>query len=425
MALSVYTFLGLLIIGTPVALLMVFSGGVGAMTIVGIDGLYIVAEKMFSGVSSFVLIAIPYFIFTSELMNHASLTDKLIAFNNALLGRVRGALSHVNILASIFFAGLTGAAVTDTVSIGKILIPAMKKEGYSAEYSAAVTACSSIIGPIIPPSIIMVVYATILRGVSVIDLFIAGIIPGLIMAVALLCVSFILAKKKKFPRHEATSLKAALSAFFISLPAMVVPLIILGGILSGLSTVTEASAFAAVYTLMIGFLVYKSLTWEKVWQSLVTTVRFSGVVFFLLASSTVLSWFVIRSGFAREAAEIMGLVSDSPTVQILCVIVFLIFLGMIMDVLPALVVVGPVLHPMMVSLGFDPLHFAIVMIVTLNVANVTPPVGMTLMTAAKIAKVPYERAVVASIPFFFAIFSAIILLALFPQVVLWLPDLLH
>ncbi|MEJ8472536.1 TRAP transporter large permease [Roseibium algae] len=418
-------FLTVLLLGAPVALVLVYSGAAGAYSLGGFDYLIIVAEKMFSGVSPFVLIAIPYFIFTSELMGHAGLTERLITFNNALIGRMRGSLSHINITVSVFFAGLTGAAVTDTVSIGKILIPAMKKEGYSPEYSAAVTACSSVIGPIIPPSIIMVVYATILRDISVIDLFAGGIIPGLAMALSMLGVSIVLAIKNNFPKHEATPFRMAVLAFLQSLPALIVPVIILGGILSGVTTITEASAFAAVYTLLIGFFLYRQLTWPKVWDAMVKTIRFSGIVFFLMAGSTVLSWFVARSGVAREAADFISGVSDSQTIQILAVVAFLILLGTLMDVLPALVIVGPVLHPTMVGLGFDPLHFAMIMIVTLNVSNVTPPVGMTLMTAAKIAEVSYEKVIVAAIPFFSAILAVILLLALWPGMTLWVPSLLH
>ena len=424
MPLVISVFVLMLLIGAPVGLVMVFAGGAGALSLGGLGYLAIVPDRMFSGVSSFVLIAVPYFIFTSELMSHASLTERLIAFNNALFGRIRGALSHVNVTVSVFFAGLTGAAVTDTVSIGRVLIPAMKEEGYSAEYSAAVTACSSIIGPIIPPSIIMVVYATILRDVSVIDLFAAGIIPGILMAASMLAVSIFLAWRKGFPQHEPTAFLAAFMAFVVSLPALMVPMVILGGILSGLTTVTEASAFAAVYTLLVGFLLYRRLSWSKVWDALVVTIRFSGVVFFLLAASAVLSWFVVRSGLARDAADIISGVSDSQAVQLLLVIAFLILLGTVMDVLPALVVVGPILHPTMVGLGFDSLHFAIIMIVTLNVSNITPPVGMTLLTAAKIAEVPSERVVVAAIPFFIAVIASILLLAFVPALSLWLPSLL-
>ncbi|MDW5375387.1 TRAP transporter large permease [Halomonas sp. HP20-15] len=424
MSFAIVAFLVVLLIGAPVAVVMAISGVAGVYSLGGERMVGIIADRMFSGVSGYMLIAVPYFIFTAELMNQGGLTQKLITFNNALLGRVRGALSHVNVTVSLFFAGLTGAAITDTVAIGKIMIPEMKKQGYDAEYAAAITACSSIIGPIIPPSVVMVVYATLLRDISVIDLFAGGILPGVLMTVALLIVSMVLSWLRGYPKQGATPLKVAILAFLSALPALLVPLIILGGILSGMTTITEASGFAAVYAIAIGFVFYRNLTLRKVWDSLVTTVRFSGVVFFLLATSAVLGWFVTRSGIARDAAELITTLSDVAFVQIMLVCLLLIIIGTVMDVLPALVVIGPVVVPAMVSLGFDPLHFAIVMIVTLNIANVTPPVGMTLMTAARIAQVPYERAIIASLPFYAAFISVVVLLALFPALSTWIPSLL-
>ena len=426
MTLALLVFAILLLAGMPIAVVMVMSGLAGAVSIGGWGFLEIIADRMYSGVAGYVLIAVPYFIFTAELMNHAGLTERLIRFNNAVFGRVRGALSHVNITVSVFFAGLTGAAITDTVAIGKILIPAMKKQGYDADYSAAVTACSSIIGPIIPPSIVMVVYASILRDVSVIDLFAAGILPGLLMTAALLAASAFLCWRRGYPRSdEPWRLSVVLRTFLPTIPALLVPVIILGGILSGATTVTEASAFGAVYALSIGALGYRTLTPAKIMDALVVTVRFSGVVFFLLAASTVLGWFVTRSGIAREAAQMIRNVSDVPSVQILLVIALVTLLGTLLDVLPALVVSGPVLVPAMVSLGFDPLHVATVMILTLNVANITPPVGMTLMTASKIANVPYERAIIETIPFFLSHMVVILLVTFIPAIALWLPSLLH
>jgi tripartite ATP-independent transporter DctM subunit len=422
---AILAFIVLLLIGAPVAVVMALSGLAGGYAMGGERMLGIIADRMFSGVSGFLLIAVPYFIFTAELMNQGGLTQKLITFNNALFGRVRGALSHVNVSVSVFFAGLTGAAITDTVAIGKIMIPEMKRQGYDAEYAAAITACSSIIGPIIPPSVVMVVYATLLRDISVIDLFAGGIIPGLLMALALLGVSFFLALKRGYPKQAPTPLKAAMLSFLMALPALIVPLIILGGILSGLTTITEASGFAAIYTIFIGVVFYRNLTWRKIWNALVITVRFSGVVFFLLATSAVLGWFVTRSGIARDAAGLITTFSDSAFLQLMAVCVLLIIVGTVMDVLPALVVVAPVLVPAMIQLGFDPLHFAILMIVVLNISNVTPPVGMTLMTAARIANVPYERAIIASLPFYVAFIIVILLLAAFPALSTWIPSLLR
>lgn len=408
----------------PIGLVMVLSGLTGAVTIGGIDYLEIIADRFYAGVSGFVLIAVPYFIFTAELMNRAGLTDRLVAFANSLFGRVPGALSHVNVTVSVFFAGITGAAVTDTVAIGKTLIPAMKKEGYDADYSAAVTACSSIIGPIIPPSIIMIVYAATLRNVSIIGLFAAGLVPGLMMAAALLVASGWLSWRRGYAPHGAIVLAVIWQTGLRAFAALLIPVVILGGILGGFTTITEAAAVGCAYTLALGALGYRSLRWRDIWDALVSTVSFSGVVFFLLGASTVLGWFVTRSGIAREAAEAIALVSTVPAVQILVVVLLLIALGMFIDVLPAIVVAAPVIAPALIHLGFDPLHVGMVMLLALNLGNITPPVGMTLMTAARIAEVPYEAAIRQSLPFLASHLIVIVLASLLPELVLWFPRLI-
>ncbi len=424
MSLAITVFGVLLLIGLPIGLVMVAAGLAGAVQFGGIDFLEIVADRFYAGVSGFFLIAVPYFIFTAEIMNRAGLTDRLVAFANSLIGRIPGALSHVNILVSVFFAGITGAAVTDTVAIGKTLIPSMKKEGYGAAYSAAVTACSSIIGPIIPPSIIMIVYASTLRDVSVLSLFAAGLVPGLVMGGALLVVSGLLSWRRGYARHAGISFRFMLLTGIATLPAFGIPLLIIGGILSGLTTLTEAGALGAIYTLAVGVLGYRAIGWRDVWESLLSTVRFSGVVFLLLGASTVLGWFVTRSGVAREAAELITLISRDPTVQILAVNALLLVLGMVVDVLPAVVIAAPVLAPAMIELGFHPLHFAMVMLLALNMGNITPPVGMTLMTASRIAEVSYESTIRESVPFFVSHLVVLIVASLSPSLVLWFPRLI-
>lgn len=423
MSAALSAFLIFALTGLPIALVMVVAGLAGAYSVGGFDFLEIIADRFYAGVSGFVLIAVPYFVFTAELMNRAKLTDRLVAFANSLFGRVPGALSHVNITVSVFFAGITGAAVTDTVAIGKTLIPAMKREGYDADYCAAVTACSSIIGPIIPPSIIMIVYAATLRNLSVIALFAAGLVPGLLMAATLLVASGWISWRRGYAVHDAISIRRIVRTGFRAMAALLIPVVILGGILSGTTTVTEAAALGAVYTLFLGFVGYKTLTGRDLWDALVTTVRFSGVVFFLLGASTVLGWYVTRSGMAREAAEAITLVSNDPLVQIFLVDLLLIALGMFIDVLPAIVVAAPVLAPAMIQLGFDPLHFGMVMLLALNLGNITPPVGMTLMTASRIAGVSYEASIKQSLPFLLSHLVVLALASASPELILWFPSL--
>ncbi len=417
-------FIVLMLIGVPLGLVMTAAGLVGAYTIGGTSFLGIIADRFYAGVSGYVLIAVPYFIITAEIMNRAGLTDRLIAFAGSLFGRVPGALSHVNVTTCLLFSGLTGAAVTETVAIGKTLIPSMRREGYSAAYCAAVTACASIVGPIIPPSIIMIAYAASLRDVSILGLFAAGIVPGLMMGLGMLIVSGIISWRRGYASHQKIMLSRVLQSGGNAIAAMGIPIVILGGILSGITTVTEAAVLAALYALLLGVLAYRKLSARDLWESVVATVSFSGVVFFLLGASNVLGWYITRSGIALYSAETIASVSDNPVIQILAVDALLIVIGMFIDVLPAIIIAVPVLAPALVELGFHPLHAGMVMLLALNLGNITPPVGLTLMTAARIANVPYESAIREALPFMAAHLIIILLASIYPAISLFLPSLL-
>lgn len=418
---ATFAFVLLMLVGLPLGLVLTAAGLVGAVSIGGPDFLFILADRFYSGVSGYVLIAIPYFIVTAEIMNRSGLTERLIAFAGSLFGRIPGALSHVNVTTCLMFAGLTGAAVTETAAIGRTLIPAMKREGYSASYCAAVTACAAMVGPIIPPSIIMIAYAATLRDVSILGLFAAGILPGLLMGAAMLAVSVLVAWRRGYPDHGRISAAKIAASGGRAAAALGIPLVIIIGVLSGLTTVTEAAVIACLYAFLLGAFAYRTLSARDLWEAVVSTVSFSGVVFLLLGASNVLGWFVTRSGVARDAAELIASLSASPHVQILAVAALLIVIGMFIDVLPAIIIAVPVLAPALVDLGFHPLHAGLVMLLSLNLGNITPPVGLTLMTAARIADAPYEGAVREALPFTLAHVGIVLLAAFVPSLTLLIP----
>ncbi|WP_029059592.1 TRAP transporter large permease [Stappia stellulata] len=416
-----FVFVFLMVIGLPLGLVLTAAGLAGAVSIGGPEFLSILPDRFYAGVSGYVLIAVPYFIITAEIMNRAGLTDRLISFASSLFGRVPGALSHVNVTTCLMFAGLTGAAVTETAAIGRTLIPSMRREGYSASYCAAVTACSAMVGPIIPPSIIMIAYAATLRDISILGLFAAGILPGILMGLGMLFVSGVVCWRRGYRAHGPVRFNVILRAGTGALAAMGIPVVIIVGVLTGLTTVTEASVIACIYALALGGLAYGKLSRRDLWEALVSTVSFSGVVFLLLGASNVLGWYVTRSGIARHAAETIATMSDNPHVQILAVAGLLVVIGMFIDVLPAIIIAVPVLAPALVALGFDPLHAGMVMLLALNLGNITPPVGLTLMTAARIANAPYEGAVKEAVPFICAHIVIVVLAAIFPAITLAVP----
>lgn len=414
----------LLAVGVPIAFLLGFIS-IGHFAFVGNTPLIMIGQRLYSGTDEFVLLAIPFFILAGDLMNKTNITDDLVKFMRVLIGKIPGALAQVNILSSIFFAGLTGAAVADVSAIGSILIPTMKKEGYSAEYAAAVTTTSSIIGPIIPPSIVMVVYSTVSMQ-SVGALFAAGFAPGLLVGLGLMILAFIYAIKENHPRRTD---KVSTKEFFVtmkrSLVALVAPLILVGGILGGIFTPTESAAIACIYSLLIGIFFFRNLTIKDIAKSLVFTAITSGTILLIIAFAKLFATILVLEKIPQSISEVMVSLSSNKYVFLLLVNLFLLFIGMILETSAAIILLAPILLPVAINYGIDPLHFALVMLVNLNIGLTTPPVGVCLFAAAPIAKAPIERIALRAMPFIGVEILVLLLITYIPEIVLFFPRFLN
>ena len=414
----------LLLAGTPIA----FSLGITAVLVfLKMDApslMKIVPLKFYSGIDMFALMAMPLFMLAGEIMNRIQVTHRLVELANVLIGNIRGALAHVNIVVSILFAGLTGAAVADTAALGTMLIPAMEKEGYSRSFSAAVTAASSIIGPIIPPSIIMVIYGSMMN-VSIAGLFAAGIVPGFMVGIALMLLSARIAGKRGYPKGERrASVKEMGLAFRRAFIPLLTPIIILGGILTGAFTPTEAAAVAVLYAMVIGFFIYRNFSLRDLPSVLFEMVRNSGSVFVILSAAAILGW-VLASEQVPEliGAKILS-ISGNKYVALLIINVILLIIGMFMDMTAVVIILGPILHPLAVSLGIHPLHFGIIMIVNVNIALMTPPLGACLFVACSISHISLEAISKEILPFIAAEAVVLILVTYIPAVSMTIPRLL-
>ena len=387
-------------------------------------GFEVIPQRFFSSIDLFVLLAIPFFILAGELMNKTGITDGLVKFTRVVIGRMRGGLAQVNILASIFFAGLTGAGVADTSALGSILIPAMEKEGFTPEYSAAVTAASSVIGPIIPPSIIMVVFASVM-GMSVGAMFAAGLVPGIIVGVSLMVMAYIIAIIKHHPhRKERVPLSEFWSALREAYYALLMPIIMIVGIFSGYFTPTEAAAVCVFYALIVGFVIKRTLKTRDLMECLIRSAVTSSVVLMIIGFGNVFGWAMAVERIPQALARVILSMELNRVTFLLAINAFLIFMGCIMETGVNAILLGPILMPIAVSLGVHPLHFALIMIVNLNIGLATPPLGVCLFVACPIAKVSLEQISKAISPFLLMELVALLLITFIPDLVLVVPRLL-
>ena len=416
-------FVGTLLVGIPIAFVLGASS-LYYYIFIGHISLDMLGQKLYAGPDSFVLLAIPFFILAGELMNRAKITDSLIEFSGMLVGRIPGALAQVNIVASVFFAGITGSGVADTAALGSVLIPAMEKEGYTVEYSAAVTVASSVIGPIIPPSIVMVIYS-MMTGESVGALFAAGFIPGLAVALALMILAYVYAIRNNHPRRTTRlSFRDVVTILRKSIVALLMPIILIGGIFSGRFTPTEAASVACFYAMIAGVFILRTLTLQDILASFRKAAVSSSVILLIIATAALFGQVMALERVPATIANLILGMTKNKYVFLMMINIFLLFMGMIMETGASVILLAPILLPVAVKLGIHPLHFALVMLVNLNIGLSTPPVGVCLFTVAPIAGISLERISKAALPFITADIAALLFLTYVPELVLFVPRLM-
>jgi len=383
----------------------------------------VLVQRMFVALDTFTLIAVPLFILTGRIMALGGLTKDLIDLSRALVGSFRGGLAYINIVASMFFAGITGSAASDTSSIGAILIPAMIEKGYEKDFSVAVTATSSTIGVMIPPSIPMVVFGVV-SGVSIGKLFLGGIIPGILVGFALMSVTFILARKRNYPIEGKMSLKETLWTILRSIPALLTIVIILGGIVSGIFTPTEAAGIAALYSFLLATLYYRELKLKEIPGILLEVATTTGIVALMIATASALGWILANQGIPKIIGDFIFSLTKDRSLILLFINLLLLFVGTWLDLSPALIIFTPILLPIIQQLGIDLVHFGVIMVVNLAIGLFTPPVGVCLFVACGIAKISITDTVRAFVPFFASMVAVLFLITYVPDLVLFIPNLL-
>ena len=380
-------------------------------------------QQMVKGVWSFSLMAVPFFITMGVLMGTGGISDKLIALANALVGWMRGGLAMVNIVASYFFGGISGSAAADTASLGSILIPMMVDQGYDADFSTAVTITSSCEGLLVPPSHNMVIYATTAGGISVGALFMAGYIPGAILAGALMVGSYIISVRRHYPKGEKFSIRNFIKQLGTSIWALAAILIVVVGVVGGVFTATESAAIAVIYSLFVSVFIYKGLNWKGVWKALENCIDTLAIVLILIATSAAFGNCLTLLHVPAKAANLITSVSSNPVVIALLLNVILLVLGMIMDMAPIILIATPILLPVATAIGIHPVQFGIMIVLNCGIGLLTPPVGAVLFIGSAVAKLPMEKVVKATLPFYICMLIALLLITFVPQISLWLPQL--
>jgi C4-dicarboxylate transporter, DctM subunit len=416
-------FIVLMLVGVPIAFV------IGIVALLGIFGIPYTPEatvpmKMVNGLDSFVLLAVPLFILAANLMNSGKISEKLINLALAVVGPIRGGLAHANVLVSMMFAGVSGAAQADTAGVGKILIPSMLKQGYDKETAVGVTAASSTVGVVIPPSIPMIIFAG-LTNASIGALFLGGIVPGILIGLGMMVFIYILAVKKNYPRSKRVEMKKFAKLLLEAIPALLTPIIIIGGIITGFFTATEAAAVASLYTLIVCMFYYKTLKVKDLPKILMDTLALSSLSLFALACASALGELMSYYQLGTIAQEFFTNNVGTEWLFIIIVILFFLFIGTFMDAIPAMILFVPVILPTALEFGIDPVHLGLIVVITLAIGLITPPYGLCLLLAAKIGDMSIERSFVAVIPYIAIVVIVLLFIAFFPDIAFFIPKAIN
>lgn len=413
----------LILLGAPVGFTLILIPVVYIL-ITDAAPMILIPSQMFSAIDAVPLTAIPFFMLTGELMTSATITERLVELSRRLIGRMRGSMAQANVLVSMFFAGMNGSVVADTATVGSLLVPAMKKAGYPPAFAAAITAVSSTIGGIIPPSIMMIVLANA-GGISVGALFAGGVIPGVMIGVMLMIVNYVIARRNNFERSEEPfSLKALAVSTYKSSFALLIPIVLVGSVVFGIAGVVEAGALTATIALFVGLFVYRTITWSNCKAAFIRAFRNSAMVFIIIAASGPFSWLLTSLGAINDLEQWLLGYTYNPWMFAIVLVLFICALGMVMDSAANIIVAGPVLVDVMVKAGYPDVQAALVVVVGFLIGSVTPPVGVAFFTAGAIAKVRLEKVAVAMLPYLLVLFVLLFVLIVVPQFTMYLPKVL-
>ena len=419
----VLSFVGLLSISVPVAWSIAISSLLTMLvSIPFLPALTTVAQRIGSGLDSFSLLAIPFFVLSGQLMNKGGIAHRLIAFAKTLVGALPGGLALINIMSAMLMGAIAGSAMASASAMGSILGPEMDKEGYSKEFGAAVNITSSTVGLVIPPSNVLIVYSLASGGVSIAALFLAGYIPGIITGLLLMIIAMVWAKKKKYKVGKRSSFKEVANTFIVAFPSLMLLIIVIGGIVIGVITATEASAIAVLYTLLLGFY-YKEIKIADLPKITLEACETTAIVMLLIGASMCMSWVMSFENIPQDMSSLLLSISDNPIVVLIIINLILLCVGIFMDMTPAVLIFTPIFLPVVTKIGMDPIQFGIIMVLNLCIGLCTPPVGSVLFVGVGIANTTIAKVIKPLFPMFLAMIIALILITFFPQLSLWLPSL--